>query len=95
MDLAGFLEITKEAGLKIMAYEGERTKGLKPLLNGASREKEIAILVGPEGGFTHDEVEAAEAAGYVTVSLGPRILRTETAGLAVLSVIQYELGDVG
>ena len=95
VDLAAFLEMTKDAGLKIMPYEGEKTKGLKQLLKGAFSEREIAILVGPEGGFTEDEVRAAAAAGYVTVTLGPRILRTETAGIAALAVIQYELGDAG
>jgi 16S rRNA (uracil1498-N3)-methyltransferase len=53
----------------------------------------VALLVGPEGGFAVDEVAAVEAAGFVPVHLGPRILRTETAGLAVTAVLQYLYGD--
>lgn len=47
-----------------------------------------AVLIGPEGGWTEEEVDAARAAGYSAVSLGPRILRAETAALAVLAVLQ-------
>jgi 16S rRNA (uracil1498-N3)-methyltransferase len=53
------------------------------------------ILIGPEGGLTREEVASARAAGFVPVTLGPRILRTETAGLAALAIIQNLLGDLG
>lgn len=53
--------------------------------------QEIAVFIGPEGGFEKDEVQAAEAAGIRPVSLGKRILRTETAGLALLSVLMMKL----
>ena len=53
------------------------------------------VLIGPEGGLTRDEVRLAKMAGFVPVTLGARILRTETAGLAVLTAIQYALGDFG
>lgn len=53
------------------------------------------LLVGPEGGFTREEVAAAKRAGFQTVTLGPRILRTETAGLAAISIVQHVLGDLG
>ena len=52
-----------------------------------------ALLVGPEGGFSEDEVGQAIAAGFKGLTLGPRILRTETAALAALSVFQYQWGD--
>jgi len=51
----------------------------------------VAVFIGPEGGFEEAEVEQAEEAGALPVSLGKRILRTETAGLAVLSVLMYHL----
>jgi 16S rRNA (uracil1498-N3)-methyltransferase len=54
----------------------------------------VAVLIGPEGGLTEDEVKKAEEAGFIPVSLGPRILRTETAGLAAIVIIQYELGGL-
>ena len=55
----------------------------------------IALLVGPEGGLTDDEVTAAQQSGFHTLSLGPRILRTETAPLVALSVLGARWGDIG
>jgi 16S rRNA (uracil1498-N3)-methyltransferase len=55
----------------------------------------VAVLVGPEGGLSAEEVATATAAGFVAVHLGPRILRTETAGLAIAAVVQYRYGDWG
>jgi 16S rRNA (uracil1498-N3)-methyltransferase len=52
-------------------------------------------MVGPEGGFTEEEVEAAKEAGLVSASLGYRILRSETAATAVAAIVQYEWGDLG
>ena len=53
----------------------------------------ISLLVGPEGGFSKTEADQAQRAGFKAVRLGPRILRTETAGLAILSILQYLYGD--
>jgi len=53
------------------------------------------IIVGPEGGFSEVEADLALSWGAVPVTLGPRILRTETAGLAALTIVLYELGDLG
>ena len=53
----------------------------------------IELLIGAEGGLAPEEMKAAEAAGFVTVRLGPRVLRTETAGLATLAAIQCLWGD--
>jgi 16S rRNA (uracil1498-N3)-methyltransferase len=64
---------------------------LPSLLAGAHR---VIVLIGPEGGITHAEAERAIAAGAHAVSLGARILRTETAGLAVLGAIAYETGEM-
>ncbi|MBW8899134.1 MAG: RsmE family RNA methyltransferase, partial [Massilia sp.] len=49
--------------------------------------QEVTLLVGPEGGFTDQEEEAALAAGALALSMGPRVLRTETAGLAALAIL--------
>ena len=62
---------------------------LPAIVGGAQR---ILVVIGPEGGFSHAEAESAAAAGAHLVSLGPRILRTETAALAVLAVLSCELG---
>lgn len=51
----------------------------------------ILILIGPEGGFSQKEIESAEQAGFTPITLGKRILRTETAGIAILAMINYEL----
>lgn len=56
--------------------------------------KIIALLVGPEGGLSDDEIEAAEQAGYTALRLGPRVLRTETAPLAAIAILQGRWGDM-
>lgn len=65
-------------------------------LNGLARpEGPVCLLIGPEGGLSPAEIAAAEAAGLVSIKLGPRILRTETAGLAALAALQALWGDLG
>ena len=85
------------ASLRLVAYEGER-RGLKEVLrhaNGDTRAQSVVCLVGPEGGLSPEEVDIARSCGFTAVTLGPRILRTETAALALLSILMYELGDMG
>ena len=55
----------------------------------------ICLLIGPEGGLTWEEVEGARARGWTIVGAGPRILRTETAGPAIIAVLQARFGDLG
>lgn len=97
MDLDKFLAHAGEAELRIMLYEGVRS-GLRPhwktLLARSPRPRRVAALVGPEGGFTDTEVDAARAAGFELLGLGPRILRSETAAMAMMTVLVYELGDL-
>ncbi|HEY5973376.1 MAG TPA: 16S rRNA (uracil(1498)-N(3))-methyltransferase [Geobacteraceae bacterium] len=81
--------------LKLLLWEGETERGMKTVLNGCPRPASIAVLVGPEGGLTAAEAATAQSAGFIPVTLGQRILRTETAGLAVLAILQYEWGDLG
>jgi len=57
--------------------------------------RSIAILVGPEGGLTEQEIKSALRQNFSALQLGPRVLRTETAALAALSVLQYQCGDFG
>ncbi|MBQ7515523.1 MAG: 16S rRNA (uracil(1498)-N(3))-methyltransferase [Schwartzia sp.] len=82
------------AGRVFMAYEDETEQPLKDWLRRESTGP-VTAVIGPEGGFAPAEVEQARALGVATLSLGPRILRAETAALAVLAVLQYELGDLG
>jgi 16S rRNA (uracil1498-N3)-methyltransferase len=67
--------------------------GAASKLSDLPRPSAAELLVGPEGGFTEDEVLAAQVAGYQSIRLGPRILRTETAGLAALTALQMLWGD--
>jgi 16S rRNA (uracil1498-N3)-methyltransferase len=55
----------------------------------------LVVCIGPEGGWEQAEVEAADRAGYQILSLGPRILRTETAAVAALAILQFQCGDLG
>jgi 16S rRNA (uracil1498-N3)-methyltransferase len=81
-----------EAELKIMLYEEEGNTSLRRALADVRRASGVNVLVGAEGGFTSQEAEEARAGGYITVSMGPRILRTDTASLALLAILIYELG---
>ena len=92
------LDIFSEFDFVIFPYENEENFTLKDFLSSeASREKKtpgkiprIAVLIGPEGGFSTDEVEKLESLGIRPVSLGKSILRTETAGPATLAMLMYE-----
>ena len=75
----------------LAAYENEHAVSLKSALKTVHRSDRIAILIGPEGGFSEREIEILRQKGAVSVSLGPRILRTETAGMAMLAQILYEV----
>ena len=72
-----------------MTFEELYRRMLKDALKGCKGGK-IAIAIGPEGDFTPEEAEDALKAGFKIVSLGPRVLKSDTAGLAVLSMINYE-----
>ena len=76
-------------------WEDEAGTGVRDALKLMRPGEHLCLLVGPEGGLTADEVTRAGHAGLVTASLGRRTLRTETAALVALSIIQYELGDLG
>ncbi len=94
VDIDGAIEILKKADIAFAAYECEETQALRPILTGRENPSSVAFIIGPEGGFDHDEIEKITQNGIPTVSLGRRILRTETAGEAVLSMIMYEIGDI-
>lgn len=79
--------------LRLMLWE-EESRPLVDVLP-ADAPRSAAVLVGPEGGFAPREAEAARQAGFLPISIGPRILRTETAGFAVASILQYLYGDLG
>lgn len=85
------LDMAKESELVLLCYENEDEKSLKSALSRADAPKSIAVIVGSEGGFSTEEANEAISAGALSVSLGKRILRCETAPAFVLSAISYEL----
>jgi 16S rRNA (uracil1498-N3)-methyltransferase len=92
-----FAEVTREvAGHDVawICWEGGGL-ALGAAAAQAGRPGRLLLLVGPEGGFTSEEVTLAEAAGARSVSLGPRVLRAESAGLAAVALCQYLFGDLG
>ena len=93
-DIIGFsdaLELIGKHDLAIMAWEEESATLLSSVLRDNSSVKTVVLFIGPEGGFTPDEANAAKSAGAKLVSLGRRVLRTETAALAASAIILNEL----
>ena len=76
--------------LCVVAYEDENSTTLKDILSKNKNAKNIALVIGPEGGISKEEVKMLQEKGAKTASLGKRILRTETAGISMLSMITYE-----
>ena len=84
------LELASSHELALLCYESEEGKTLKDAIGGRSAPLSIACIVGCEGGFSPDEAEEAISRGIVSVSLGKRILRCETAPDFILSALEYE-----
>ena len=93
-DYPQILETVPMESLKLILWEegGEKLKGI---LKESEKESRIFFIVGPEGGLSGEEVEEAKKVGFVPVTLGERILRSETASLCLVSILQYEWGDIG
>ena len=84
----------KNDDLKIMFYENETVPLTKLKHLAAPGPLKIFVLLGPEGGFSGDEIDMARSSGFITASLGPRILRAETASMAACALIQHLFGDM-
>lgn len=89
------LEKLPPTALALIPWEDEAQDSLKDFLREQPAPPEIFFFIGPEGGFSLPEVEGARKCGVCPVGLGPRILRTETAGLAVAAMLLYQWGDLG
>lgn len=88
------LEIVKDYGVKLLPYENaDGIKKTKDILNSLNSKNNIAVFIGPEGGFEEAEVKKSTDSGFEVITLGKRILRTETAGLALLSNIMIRLEE--
>ena len=85
--------VSGDDNLNILPYENEDKTTLKEVLKNNSQLKKINIIIGPEGGFDDEEIEKSQENEIFTVTLGPRIMRCETAPIAAVSAVMYELGD--
>ena len=88
------IALASKMDLSVIPYEKENATGLNAVVAKCSDVTTASILIGPEGGFTQREIQLAESHNIKKITLGPRILRTETAGMVALSLMMYELGDV-
>ena len=94
MSIDNALEIVKDFGVKLIPYENaDGIDKTRRILDNMDKTKNIAVFIGPEGGFEESEVERIKNSGFEVITLGKRILRTETAGLALFSNIMIRLED--
>ena len=84
------LTAAKKFSLPLFCYEGEGAKSLRDVLENSPTPESVSVTVGSEGGFSPEEAESAGNAGLITVNLGPRILRCETAPLYALAALSYK-----
>ncbi len=94
LSMRQFLSEMDDFDLVIMPYENEAAVGIGPVLSACANAKKVAIVIGPEGGIDEEEVLALTEGGAKSVKMGPRILRTETAGLTAVALVQYAIGDL-
>lgn len=93
-NIKNICESFSEYDIVLVAYENEKENKLKEELKKINKAKDnikIAVVIGPEGGLEIEDVQLMNDAGAKTITLGPRILRTETVALNIISIIMYEL----
>jgi 16S rRNA (uracil1498-N3)-methyltransferase len=88
------LQIASSGSLCLILWEREGVR-LREILERSKEKTEILSVIGPEGGFSQEEVEEAIRVGFIPITLGNRVLRAETASLCLLSILQYARGDIG
>lgn len=88
------VSMAKELDMILLPYEcAEGMEYTKQIINSIKKESSVGIFIGPEGGFDGEELELAKEAGCSIITLGKRILRTETAGMMLMSVIMYNMEE--
>lgn len=92
--LEEFVDSADAASLRLIPWEREKETSLKRALPASLKSNKVVFVIGPEGGLTESEIELAKESGFIPVSLGKRILRTETVSLSLLSIIQFMYGDL-
>ncbi len=93
MNFPSVMELSQDFDTKIAFWEEENTAN-KPDWKSLAPAKRVIILIGPEGGFPREEISLAQSKGFVSCSLGPRILRGEIAALCAANLVQHEFGDM-
>ena len=93
-NFAAVLELASRSELPIFMYELERSLSIKEAIASAPGAKTVSLVSGPEGGFEEEEAQKAVQAGLISVSLGPRILRCETAPAAALACVMFATGNM-
>ena len=97
MDMAEFVAQTGNFDSKVILYEESRSNPDSSWFSLVRTEKpprSVAVLIGPEGGFSAEEVKKARDSGFIPLGFGPRIMRSETAVVAFAAVVGFELGDL-
>ena len=98
-NIKNICNLTSKYDIVLLAYENEQINTLKSELlkikNIKSNDVKVAIIIGPEGGLDKEEVDYLKENGVKVITLGKRILRTETVAFVLTSIIMYELGDLG
>jgi len=97
IEFQGLLDLLKNMDLIVVPYENAKGHGIKNMVSSINKShiKKVAVIIGPEGGFDEEEINKLKELKAYIVTLGPRIFRTETAGFVCVSLIMYELGDLG
>lgn len=92
MSFGEAVKYSSRAAVRLIPYElSEKMEKTREIIEGLKPGEDIAVFIGPEGGFAREEIEEALSWGIVPITLGKRILRTETAGMTVLSILMYHL----
>lgn len=94
-ELAKIADSLGRHDLIVVPYENAEGYGINRLRKDIQEAGDIAVVIGPEGGFEEEEIRLLEGLGAKTVTLGKRILRTETAGMAAIAMLQMAYGDMG
>jgi 16S rRNA (uracil1498-N3)-methyltransferase len=90
------LDFSNSCDLKVVFWENESSPLSRDRLSEAANPfKKILIMLGPEGGFSEQEIKLVQESGFISAGLGPRILRAETATIAAVALVQYLFGDMG
>jgi 16S rRNA (uracil1498-N3)-methyltransferase len=87
--------LVEPATRALIAWEGERQRTVRDALGDGGGVTNVALFIGPEGGYEAEEIDEAASQGAVPISLGRRILRTETAAVVGAALVLYELGEMG